>query len=863
MSKKLRSLFIAFLMTFVLVKTVFAADFSNFVILHTDDSHGYDEYNETNGNMGMAAIAQIKKDLETQGKVVLLMDAGDYLQGSTGSDFSKGAAVIGYMNAAGYDVATVGNHEFSYGKEKLLSDAALASFPIVSSNIIQKSTGTALFAPSVILDKGGKKIGIIGVTTPETSTAATPAYVAGLDFAAKEQMYSLVQREVNSLKNQNVDLVIALAHLGNEEILAGSTSIDLAKHVTGLDIIIDGHDHVQYAAYVNGTLLAEAGEHTTFLGMTQYENGKWVESFIPFRIGIPQEAAVKALIDAETARINAVLGRVIGKSKFVLSNESRGFKETVIGNFVTDSFLWKAKQVLGNGLKMEDTLSIANAGGLRDSLPAGDITCRNARDVMPFGNELYCVQVTGRTILEALEAGYQSADVAEKFNGFPEVGNAEIIVNTRVPYVKGEQYPGSLYNAPAAPGARVTIKSIGGKPFDLNKVYNLIVADFVMTGGDTYGALARPGAILKAIPLSCTDTDTLVDFIEQGLGGVIPEEYASPQGRTKIGSYAPVLPNAKSLAETRAAGMAVLNTATDMVIGQGFRAAAAAAAAEEAAANEGKKGDSPAASAGFTPYAAAGGSNMRYNTGSHVDSKGWNANIGFARTINYQGSRLTLVPFVEYGKSGYDSYLDNGTHGNGDNTFTGIGIMAKNELKNGLYYEGSLRAGRMKSDYEGDIFLGRYDTASNYLALHAGIGRAVKVTKDDSLDYYGKLFWTHQNGDSVMVTRDFIGDSYRYDFEAINSYRLRLGARWTRKLGGRDAFYAGLAWDYEFDSEARAHYEGGSSPAPGMKGSSGMLELGWRQETTKANPFGMDFSVNGWCGKQRGITFNAGFKWCF
>ena len=319
----------------------------------------------------------------------------------------------------------------------------------------------------------------------------------------------------------------------------------------------------------------------------------------------------------------------------------------------------------------------------------------------------------------------------------------------------------------------------------------------------------------------------------------------------------------KSLAETRAGGMAILNTGADFVVSRGFMSAQAAAEAENNAVSE-QTGNTAAAQSSFTPYAAVGGANMRYETGSYVDSKGWGANIGFARIINSKNSKLTLVPFVEYGKSGYDSYLNNGTHGSGDSSFTGVGFMAKNEQKDGLYYEGSVRFGRSKSDYQGDYSVGRskYDTASNYLAFHAGIGKVQKLTEKSSLDYYGKFFYTNQNSDTVNVRSALLGDA-SYDFDAISSYRLRLGARWNQKINKCDIFYAGLAWDYEFDSEARAHYNGMSTPAPTMKGSSGMLELGWKQEANKENPFGLDLGLTGWCGKQKGISFNAGFSWMF
>ena len=360
------------------------------------------------------------------------------------------------------------------------------------------------------------------------------------------------------------------------------------------------------------------------------------------------------------------------------------------------------------------------------------------------------------------------------------------------------------------------------------------------------------------------DATTKAEIIGTGLVKIDGTVKASDDGKSIVlvmnenASGEKLSEDSKSLAETRAAGMAFLNSGADMAIGKGFMSAQAAAEAD---------GNSNGASAGgYTTYAAIGGANMRYETGSYVDSKGWGINVGLSRIINYQNSKLTLAPFIEYGKASYDSYLDNGTHGNGDNSFTGIGFMAKNEQKDGLYYEGSVRLGRAKGDYEGGAnpaSNSKYDTASNYLAFHAGIGKVQKINEKSSIDYYGKFFYTHQNGDDVTVTRTMVGDSFVYNFDAIDSYRLRLGTRWNQKLGAKDVFYAGLAWDYEFDSEARAHYNGMSTPAPSMKGSSGMLELGWKQEITKDNPLGVDLGVTGWCGKQRGISFNAGFSWAF
>ena len=313
--------------------------------------------------------------------------------------------------------------------------------------------------------------------------------------------------------------------------------------------------------------------------------------------------------------------------------------------------------------------------------------------------------------------------------------------------------------------------------------------------------------------------------------------------------------NSKTFAETRAAEVSFLNNAADMVVGQGMLNAQSAAEAEEQAAGVGTN-EATHSQAGFSPFAALGAASMRYETGSYVDSKGWGINVGMSRILHQEDGKTLLAPFLEYGKASYDSYLDNGVHGNGANQYFGVGVLARKDLNTGLYYEGSVRLGQMKGDYEG---LDKYDTKSMYYALHAGIGKVVPVNDKSSMDYYGKLFYTHQNGDSVDLQKQY-GEM---DFDAINSFRTRLGFRYNHNVSEGSTFYTGLAWDYEFGSEARASYRGLSTPTPSMKGSSGLLEIGWKRPISEKNPVAIDVNLTGYAGKQRGISANVGLNWAF
>ena len=375
--------------------------------------------------------------------------------------------------------------------------------------------------------------------------------------------------------------------------------------------------------------------------------------------------------------------------------------------------------------------------------------------------------------------------------------------------------------------------------------------------GDVINLLVT-GDELKNVPVNMSTTNKLDEVTKKAeiissslveLDGTVELSDNDKNIVLKINEDVKPAEATKSLVETRAGEMAFLNNAADLAIGKGFLSAQAAAEAET--------------NKGYTTFAAISAADMRYETGSYVDSKGWGLNVGFARIINKENSKLTLAPLVEYGRANYASFLNDGTRGDGYNQYLGLGFMAKDELKNGTYYEGSVRFGHMKGDYNGDANtdFANYDTDSNYLAFHAGVGKVVDINADSNIDYYGKFFYTHQTSDTVDIRTSF-GDT-KFDFDSINSYRTRLGARWNKKLNARDTFYAGLAWDYEFDSEARASFNGMAAPTPTMKGSSGLLELGWKMKASKENPVSVDLGLNGWVGKQRGVSFNAGFSWEF
>ncbi len=319
----------------------------------------------------------------------------------------------------------------------------------------------------------------------------------------------------------------------------------------------------------------------------------------------------------------------------------------------------------------------------------------------------------------------------------------------------------------------------------------------------------------------------------------------------------------KSPVETRAAVTTFVNAGADMLASQGFAQAANAVALDMA--ESAKTGAGAPNVGGFTPFAAFGGSSMRAESGSHVDTKGFGLNIGFARELPNSQGKLLFGPVVEYGGGKYDSY-NNDVHGEGGAHYFGVGLMARQVNYDGFYYEGSVRGGRVTSDYKSfDVRPGNkveYDSSSNYWAAHLGVGKVFAAGKQGTVDGYLKYFYSHQGGDDTDIKFD--GDPReRASFDSVDSNRIRIGARYTHKINEMNSLYGGLAYQYEFGGEARAHYStSGVAPSPSVKGSSGMLELGWQVKPGEG-PLTLDLGVTGWAGKQRGGSVQLGATWSF
>ena len=528
------------------------------VILHSNDVHGaIDLY---------AAMAALKADYEAQGAEVILADAGDYSQGTVYVSVNKGADAVTMMNATGYDVVTLGNHEFDYGYAQLVENMKAAKFQVLCADVLG-ADGKTIYDANTIIEKGGVKIGFFGLETPEAQTKANPKLIQGLKFLAGadgKELYNCAAAQVADLKAKGADLVVCLAHLGVDESSEPYTSYDLAKNVQGIDFIIDGHSHTVMTAGPNGEPIQSTGTAFANIGVITIDNatkkivgnelkaiwhteknadGKSV-TVVDYKTRDEKvAAAAKAIIDP----IDKAYGEKFAVSEVALNgakapNGNRD-SETNLGDLITDAMLWKVLADAEITVPEENVVAITNGGGIRASIGVGDVTKKDINTVLPFGNTLAVVYVKGSELLEALEASTYCTP--ESIGGFPQVAGMQFTVATYETYDKNdESYPNSTYYGPKTIN-RVTIGSINGKDFDPEATYAVITNNFVAGGGDTYYAFAAAtNQFDTGLPLD----EVVMEYITKELNGVIGETYAEPAGRIVVDQgVAPAIADVQSM----------------------------------------------------------------------------------------------------------------------------------------------------------------------------------------------------------------------------------------------------------------------------------------------------------------------------
>ena len=498
------------------------------VILHTNDVHG--------AVNGYAYIAQLKADYEAKGAEVILVDAGDYSQGKTYVSVTKGADAVTMMNAAGYDVVTLGNHEFDYGYAQLKENMSKAKFKVVCADVFNED-GTPIFDASyTYTTKSGVKVGFFGMETPETQTKANPALIKGLTFATGDAFTKAAANQVAALKD--ADVVICLAHLGIDAESAPYRSTDLYAAVKGIDFIIDGHSHTVMTKGEKGEPIQSTGTAFANIGVIVIDNAtKKIESNSLFEIkeDTAKDATVAAAAKTIVDRVDAEYDVVFAKSEVTLNgakapNGNRD-SETNNGDLITDAMIWKVMQNKeGLTVDADHVVAITNGGGIRATIKPGDVTKKDINTVLPFGNTVAVIYVTGAELLEALEASTYSLPIG----GFPQVAGINYTISTAVAYdANAETYPASTYYGPKSIN-RVTINSINGKEFKADDTYAVVTNDFSAAGGDTYYAFkAATAKFDTGIPLD----EAVMEYVTTELKGVIGAQYAAPQGRILLNPF--------------------------------------------------------------------------------------------------------------------------------------------------------------------------------------------------------------------------------------------------------------------------------------------------------------------------------------
>lgn len=517
------------------------------MVLFTSDVHCGIE-----SNFGYAGLAMVRDAYKNAGYHVLLVDNGDSIQGEPVGTMTTGEANIKLMNAVGYDIATMGNHEFDYGMERFFELSKMANFPYVSCNF--NKGGELQFAPYVVKEFDGVKIAFVGISTPKTLTSSTPKYFQDengnfiygfFEDETGEGLYNAVQKAVDDARAEGATFVVALAHLGNEDECRPFTYADVIANTTGINALLDGHshdtDHVEMRNKARETVLRQGcGTKMEGIGYLKIaaKNGAmkagvmmWNnDDFNATQLYQLDTDVTKAVAEA-TETLNAKLAEVVAKTDVELTindpvavtEDGKAVRiirnaETNLGDLCADAY----RYVSGADI------AFVNGGGIRVSIKEGDITLNDILKVHPFGNALCVCEATGQQILDALEFG--AKDVPGEFGGFLQVSGLTYEIHTSVPSsVKMDE---KRMFVGVEGEYRVKNVMVGGEPLDLEKIYTLASHNYMLQGqGDGYTIFEDNVYTQESVML---DNQVLITYITEGLNGVVGADYANPYGQGRI-----------------------------------------------------------------------------------------------------------------------------------------------------------------------------------------------------------------------------------------------------------------------------------------------------------------------------------------
>ena len=510
-----------------------AAD-KEIVILHTNDMHC-----GVNDNLGLATVAQMKQNALQKTPYVALVDAGDAVQGAPIGKLSKGEAVINMLNAAGYDFAIPGNHEFDYGMERFWQLNKKLKSGYYSANFEDLRTKKLALPAYKMLQFGDTKVAFVGATTPGTLISSTPAffqdgqgnYLYGFnEDETGRKLYKALQKSINAARENGADYVFLVGHLGLNGSIKYWNSESVAANTRGVDAIIDGHSHERIQGkhvknYVGkDVLITQTGTKLKTVGQIVIgTDGKITSTLIKADGG--DNAKVQKVISREIAKYEPLLQQPVGEALVQLrSNDPKTGERLVrnnecsLANFVTDAF----KKVLGCDVVL------VNGGSIRNEIKQGVITYNDLLEAFPFGNMCAVIEVSGQQILEALEMG--ASHYPDEFGGFCQVAGMEYTINSKIPSTVQLDEKGNFYRIGGI--YRVSDVRIGGKPLDINKKYTVGGTTYVLKDGGDGFVMFKGSKLLKDGEKS--DVDAIMEYIQKQLDGKIGEQYNNPYGDGRI-----------------------------------------------------------------------------------------------------------------------------------------------------------------------------------------------------------------------------------------------------------------------------------------------------------------------------------------
>lgn len=537
---------LAVLMIAVLVISGFAfaeaAEHQKVVVLYTNDVHcGIED------GVGYAGLAAYKKAYAAAGYEVLLVDNGDAIQGGPIGTLSKGEYITDIMNEIGYDLATIGNHEFDYGIEQLMAIAQKAEFPYICANFAD-AQGNPVFEAYAIKEIGGWKIGFVGAITPKTFTSSNPKnfqdaegnyiynFSEGNDGA---DLYAAIQSAADAARADGADIVVLMSHLGIEAECQPYTSGDVITNTTGIDVVLDAHSHsvIEDERVLNAAgeevILTSTGTKLAFIGSLTIEAGEEgaVLTTSLHDEAIFQDAEFDAFVQTVKAKYEETLNQVVATSQVDLTindpvavnEEGKPIRivrsqETNLGDLSADAY----RTLLGSDI------GFVNGGGVRANIPAGDITYGQILNVHPFGNVACMIEIEGKHILDALEMGCRA--LPGETGGFLQTSGLSYEVNTAIESSVVLDEQGNF--AEVAGERRVSNVLVNGEPLDPEKVYTVASHNFMLKdGGDGYSMFKNGTVVVDEVML---DNQMLITYIVEELGGVVGEAYANPYGQGRI-----------------------------------------------------------------------------------------------------------------------------------------------------------------------------------------------------------------------------------------------------------------------------------------------------------------------------------------